>query len=53
MRSLMNHVRDGVGLIRLETLEIVNIFEIVYSLSVIFPYHFFYTEALRPKIRHF
>lgn len=52
MRSLLNHVRDGVCLIRLETLENVNIFEIVYSLSVIFHINF-YTEALPPKNLHF
>lgn len=49
MRSLMNHVRDGVCLISLETLENLNIFEIVYSLSVFLPTSF-NTEALSKKI---
>lgn len=49
MRSLVNHVRDGVCRIRLETLKNVNIFEIVYSLSVFFPTSF-NTEALSKKI---
>lgn len=48
MRRLMNHVRDGVCLISLETLENVNIFEIVYSLSVFLPTSF-NTEALSQK----
>lgn len=52
MRSLLNHVRDGVRLIRLETLENVNIFEIVYSLSVIFLCHFLYRSSPKKNL-HF